>query len=266
SIRIDGFLLQLLAFKMDELNAVKYKRLPEDKLHRRITSTVGDTDHFLTEIRNIVRTEQDVRILWGCEPEEAKDVKIFGLDLGQACMAGANALLPSSMKPMTKTQSPEAVTQNPNLLHSQVLQLGCEADGQCINPRLRIEHKNARPINGSESTSGLRSISDIERLGIPGLVAKAPTFLSEGSEFRVRNMNALDVPVARVAGQDMFKLPTGVWVDVSGEQDVRAVEGLWYGGACLGRLVKIDGKLTSEKYVRILGDALQGSIEDWGMG
>ncbi|KAF9981590.1 hypothetical protein BGZ65_003785 [Modicella reniformis] len=32
------------------------------------------------------------------------------------------------------------------------------------------------------------------------------------------------------------------------------------------RLVKIDGKLTSEMLVRILEDALQGSIEDWGMG
>ncbi|KAF9979532.1 hypothetical protein BGZ65_006428 [Modicella reniformis] len=41
----------------------------------------------------------------------------------------------------------------------------------------------------------------------------------------------------------------------------------WYGGAYLGtgRLVKIDGKLTFEQYIRILEDALEGFIEDWGM-
>ena len=49
SIRTDGFRLQLLSFKLKELNSVKYKRLPDDILPERITSTVGDVDYYLTE-------------------------------------------------------------------------------------------------------------------------------------------------------------------------------------------------------------------------
>jgi len=85
SIRTDGFLLQLLGFKTNELNAVRYRRIPLEKLPRRITSAVGGTDYFLTEIRNVVKTEQDVRDLWNCESKEADCIKILGLDLGQAC-------------------------------------------------------------------------------------------------------------------------------------------------------------------------------------
>ncbi|KAK5823077.1 hypothetical protein F5H01DRAFT_129602 [Linnemannia elongata] len=60
SIRTDGFRLQVLAFKSNELHSVKYRRLSAEKLPCRLTSTVGGTDYFLTEIRNIVSTEQDV--------------------------------------------------------------------------------------------------------------------------------------------------------------------------------------------------------------
>jgi hypothetical protein len=49
----------------------------------------------LTEIRNIVRTKGDVEGIWGCKPEE---IKILGIDLGQACVVGASALLPSREK------------------------------------------------------------------------------------------------------------------------------------------------------------------------
>jgi len=92
SIRTDGFRLQLLAFKLNELNAVKYRRLPADKLPPRITSTLGGTDYYLTEIRNVVKTKQDVSDLWGCDPNQ---IKILGLDLGQAFVIGASALLPN---------------------------------------------------------------------------------------------------------------------------------------------------------------------------
>ncbi|KAG0345993.1 hypothetical protein BGZ54_005371, partial [Gamsiella multidivaricata] len=70
SFRTDGFRLQRLAFKLNELNAVKYRRLPEAKLPPRITSTLGGTDYFLTEIKNVVKTKQNVSDLWGCGPEQ----------------------------------------------------------------------------------------------------------------------------------------------------------------------------------------------------
>ncbi|KAG0346297.1 hypothetical protein BGZ54_005264, partial [Gamsiella multidivaricata] len=45
-------------FKLNEPNAIKYRRLPEAKLPSRTTSTLGGTDYFLTEIRNVVKTKQ----------------------------------------------------------------------------------------------------------------------------------------------------------------------------------------------------------------
>ncbi|KAG0354379.1 hypothetical protein BGZ54_001677 [Gamsiella multidivaricata] len=91
-IRTDGFRLQLLAFKLNELNAVKYRRLPEAKLSPRINSTLGGTDYSLTEIRNVVKTKQDVSDLWGYD---LKQIEILGLDQGQAFVIRVSALLPS---------------------------------------------------------------------------------------------------------------------------------------------------------------------------
>ncbi|KAG0014587.1 hypothetical protein BGZ82_001717, partial [Podila clonocystis] len=93
SIKTDGFLLHLLAFKMNELNCVKYRRLEVERLPDKLTSTLGGTDHYLTEIRNVMKTKEDVQRLWECDPRK---IKILGIDLGQAFTVGASALLPSS--------------------------------------------------------------------------------------------------------------------------------------------------------------------------
>ncbi|KAF9177497.1 hypothetical protein BGZ51_008705, partial [Haplosporangium sp. Z 767] len=82
---------QLLACKLNELLSVWYKRLSAEVLPLKLTSAVGGTDYWLTEVRNIIKTPQDVTALWGCKPG---DIKVLGLDLGQACVSGASALLP----------------------------------------------------------------------------------------------------------------------------------------------------------------------------
>ncbi|KAI7819289.1 hypothetical protein BC939DRAFT_505807 [Gamsiella multidivaricata] len=61
----------------------------------RTISTIAGTDYYLTEVRNVFKTRQDVTALWGCRPEE---IKMLGLDLGQACVVGASALLPEESK------------------------------------------------------------------------------------------------------------------------------------------------------------------------
>lgn len=109
SIRTDGFRLQLLAFKLKELQSVRYKRLPAEVLPPRITSTVGGCDFYLTEVRNIVKTPQDVVNLWGCSPDA---VKILGLDLGQACVVGASAILPKKPR-RKKTRSKKTRSKKP---------------------------------------------------------------------------------------------------------------------------------------------------------
>ncbi|KAG9068314.1 hypothetical protein KI688_010580 [Linnemannia hyalina] len=96
SIRTDRSRLQVLAFKLNELHSVKYRRLPADKLPSLLISTVGGTDNFLTEIRNLVSTKQDVIQLWSCDP---KSIKILGIDLGQVFVVGASAILPTRGQP-----------------------------------------------------------------------------------------------------------------------------------------------------------------------
>ncbi|KAF9913145.1 hypothetical protein EC991_003604 [Linnemannia zychae] len=92
SILTNGVTMQLAAFKLKELQSVRYRRLPEDKLPPRLTSTVGGTDHFLTEIRNVIGSKEDVAFYWpDCPPE---DIKILCLDLGQAFTAAASAIFP----------------------------------------------------------------------------------------------------------------------------------------------------------------------------
>lgn len=94
SVRTDGHRLQLLAFKLKELQSVWYRQLPETKLPPWLTLTVGGIDYYLTEIRNIIKTKEDVSRLWPhCNPI---DIQILGFDLGQAFVAGVSTLLPSS--------------------------------------------------------------------------------------------------------------------------------------------------------------------------
>ncbi|KAK5815551.1 hypothetical protein F5H01DRAFT_366477 [Linnemannia elongata] len=99
SIRTDGFRLQAIAFKLNELHCVKYRRLHPDRLltgATRLQSALGGTDYFLTEIRNVLETKQDVEGLWGCDP---RLIKVLGIDLGQAFVVGASAILPPSEQP-----------------------------------------------------------------------------------------------------------------------------------------------------------------------
>ncbi|KAG0163363.1 hypothetical protein DFQ29_003149, partial [Apophysomyces sp. BC1021] len=92
TVLTDGFGLYLLAFKLKELQSVRFRRLPDDRLPLRIMSTVGGTDYYLQEIRNVIRSKDDIEQLWpGVNPH---DVKVLTLDAGQAFVVGAYAYLP----------------------------------------------------------------------------------------------------------------------------------------------------------------------------
>ncbi|KAF9917441.1 hypothetical protein FBU30_000747 [Linnemannia zychae] len=106
SLRTDGIQLHLLCFKLRELQCVRYRRLPADLIPPRITSTVGGTDYFLQEIRNVVESKDDVMRLWpGADP---LDIKILTLDAGQAYVVGAYAYLPLII-PKTKLNKGKAI-------------------------------------------------------------------------------------------------------------------------------------------------------------
>lgn len=95
SLKTDGHRLQLLAYKLKELLSVRYKRYKEDVLPDRLQSTVGGVDYYMTEIRNVVKTPQDVKDLLGCWPHQVREqVNVLGIDLGQAFVVGASAVRP----------------------------------------------------------------------------------------------------------------------------------------------------------------------------
>ncbi|KAF9378215.1 hypothetical protein CPB97_009713 [Podila verticillata] len=91
SIRTDGFRFSLLAFKIRELQSVRYRRYPAHVLPSPLLSTTGGTDSFLTEVRNVIHSQQDVQELFGCPADQ---IKILGIDLGHACLIGSFLLLP----------------------------------------------------------------------------------------------------------------------------------------------------------------------------
>ncbi|KAF8949579.1 hypothetical protein BGZ46_005088 [Entomortierella lignicola] len=162
--------------KAAELQSVRCKRLPDDLFPPRITTTIGGTDYFLIEIRNIVKTKEDVTRLWpNCKPEE---IKILGLDLGQACVIGASALLPDTarsiqedkMRCLTEPNS-SALTypSSPSVSVFYNLAVKQKAVSQ---PTLKHRHwmeeqKSTIPLGA------LESVSDIET-NLPPLCAKVP--------------------------------------------------------------------------------------------
>jgi hypothetical protein len=112
-----------LAYKLKELKCVRFKRLSEDKLPTHITSTLGGTDQYLKEIRNIVESKKDVSKIWDCDPRK---IKILGIDLGQACVVGASAILPdtdnSLENPNSGSQSQKMVYHNLSVKQKAVYQ------------------------------------------------------------------------------------------------------------------------------------------------
>ncbi|KAF9431657.1 hypothetical protein BGZ76_011867, partial [Entomortierella beljakovae] len=165
TIRTDGFRLQLLSYKLKELKCVKFKRLPEEKLPNPLTSTVGGVDQYLTEIRNVVRSKDDVSTLWKCNPQK---IKILGLDLGQACVVGASALLPV----VNNKDNPQATK---SIFHN--LAVNQKAVYQPIfKLRRRLEY------NKNAVTFGTKSISEIER-DLPAVREDSASIIKYYEEF-----------------------------------------------------------------------------------
>ncbi|KAF8928787.1 hypothetical protein BGZ47_001441, partial [Haplosporangium gracile] len=68
SIRTNGRLLQVLAFKLKELQSVRYRRVPENKLPNPFLTTIGGTNRYLTETRNVFSTSAAVESLLAADP------------------------------------------------------------------------------------------------------------------------------------------------------------------------------------------------------
>ncbi|KAF9342319.1 hypothetical protein BGX26_007803, partial [Mortierella sp. AD094] len=114
SFRTNGFTLQLSAYKLKELQAVRFRRLPDSMLPPRLTSTVGGTTYYLQEIRNVAKTKDDVARLWPhCPPEM---IKILCLDAGQAFIVAGSAFLPVADSPSNDKKGKGIVTVTSTVL------------------------------------------------------------------------------------------------------------------------------------------------------
>ncbi|KAG0291453.1 hypothetical protein BGZ96_005178 [Linnemannia gamsii] len=74
SIKTDGYDLQLLAYKLRELNSVKFKRYRLEVLPDRLLTTTAGTGDYLTEVRNVFKCKTDVERLLGCTYDEIDQV------------------------------------------------------------------------------------------------------------------------------------------------------------------------------------------------
>ncbi|KAF9165033.1 Elongation of fatty acids protein 2 [Actinomortierella ambigua] len=152
SVRTDGHQLQILSFKLRELQSVRFRRYPEAKLPPRLTSSVGGIDYFLSEIRNVVKSPDDVLKIFGCL---ANQIKILALDLGQACVVGSSLLLPDSDPAGEETFHNQAVKTK------AVLQ-------PIFKMRRWMQDQKTRPLDGADQGSGAsgqnmpRSIAEVE--------------------------------------------------------------------------------------------------------
>ncbi|KAF9349185.1 hypothetical protein BGX26_012509 [Mortierella sp. AD094] len=86
SIQTNGHRIKVFAFKLNELHCVKYRQLDEDKIPPRFSfSSLGGTNHYLSEIRNVVKTKEDSTNVLNCDPSE---IDFVGIDLGDTFTVG----------------------------------------------------------------------------------------------------------------------------------------------------------------------------------
>jgi hypothetical protein len=95
SIRTDGFRVQILAFKLRERQDARFRRLPEDDVPPRLTTTVAGSNYYLSEIRYVIKSKDDIEKLW--PGKSVNHMKIVGFDGGQACVIGGFAYLPEDL-------------------------------------------------------------------------------------------------------------------------------------------------------------------------
>ncbi|KAF9545620.1 hypothetical protein EC957_010705, partial [Mortierella hygrophila] len=94
-IRTDGFLIKVMTFKLRERPDARFKRLVEQNMPSRITSTVAGVNGFLQEIRNVIKSGLNIKGLW--PGKDVDRMKVLTLDRGQACVVGAFAHPPNGL-------------------------------------------------------------------------------------------------------------------------------------------------------------------------
>ncbi|KAF9547673.1 hypothetical protein EC957_008030 [Mortierella hygrophila] len=136
----------------------RLKNFDPGELINRLLTDIGGftederrTDHYFMEIRNVVKTAEDVNQIWDCDPN---DIKILGIDLGQAFVVGASALLPSfALATSTDEEKQGAITEIDMPLSVQFHNLAVSQKAvyqPTFKHRRWLEKRKGRAVEGTE--------------------------------------------------------------------------------------------------------------------
>ncbi|CAO3571066.1 unnamed protein product [Mortierella alpina] len=190
--RSDGYNLQLLAYKVRELNAVKYKRYSPALLPDRMLSTTAGTGDYLTEVLNVFKTPADVKRLLGCTPNEVDQVSYLGIDLGQAFIVGAHAYLPANKNPrLSRRRKPKKRgsrgrrkrVARPTLRHRTWMEQQKCADVKPRPSSLTTNTESAAPSTPNQPLSSDTAEATPEVLSLRDIESAMPHLRGDGANF-----------------------------------------------------------------------------------
>ncbi|GJJ76480.1 putative transposase [Entomortierella parvispora] len=168
SITTNGTKLHVNVFKIRELNMVKYKRLPSDRMPVCPTSTIRGLDYFPSEIRHVFKNEGDVQRYYGdCSPS---DITVVGIDPGDRFIVGVHVLLPESAS-SPSVQDPTISPSFRNLTISQKA-----AYQPILKHRAWLEEESKKMLRSvplSAEAPLITASSAISPVSLPSLISPA---------------------------------------------------------------------------------------------
>ncbi|GJJ75571.1 putative transposase [Entomortierella parvispora] len=168
SITTNGTKLHVNVFKIRELNMVKYKRLPSDRMPVSPTSTIRGLDYFPSEIRHVFKNEGDVQRYYGdCSPS---DITVVGIDPGDRFIVGVHVLLPESAS-SPSVQDPTISPSFRNLTISQKA-----AYQPILKHRAWLEEESKKMLRSvplSAEAPLITASSAISPVSLPSLISPA---------------------------------------------------------------------------------------------
>ncbi|KAG9063428.1 hypothetical protein KI688_004311 [Linnemannia hyalina] len=90
SVVTDVFRVKVQTFELKERQDARSKRVPEEDMPFRLTTTVAGVDYYLQEIRHVIRTKEDVHRLW--PGKDMERIKILTIDPLDATLLDASSL------------------------------------------------------------------------------------------------------------------------------------------------------------------------------
>ncbi|KAF9537618.1 hypothetical protein EC957_007865 [Mortierella hygrophila] len=174
-IRMDGFWFQLPAYKLHELQSVRYRWLEPTKLPLKLTSTVGGIDYYLQEIRRVITCKEDVEKLWPGVPVDR--IKTLTLGGGQVCAIGAFADLAEDVLSQAKGKDNANESSMEEITTTTTVATTIATDNQqSTNASTSASSKVPVPLRQSQGLPTSSSRTTFPNLAVKQKAVYQPTF------------------------------------------------------------------------------------------